>query len=193
MKKENGNDLLLAKRRILVIFPFLLLNFSFSVTMIVFSSILYYRVNAMMDDYKIEYNDYQYENSEECNKISRKIKSNNNFSKIFNISNLNNLENAVGQCLGYSITSVTFLTFFLLLSGCLILIYARKSDKEIKENPNYIPNKKHICTTCFIIVKNIFTILIDICLISFLCVTFLYFSSEIFKEVYNFVDNCVKN
>jgi len=73
------------------------------------------------------------------------------------------------------------------------LIYARKSDEEIKENPNYIPNKKHICTTCFIIVKIIFTILIEICLISFLCVTFSYFNSEIFKEVYNFADKCVKN
>jgi len=83
MEKENGNDLLLAKRRIIAIFPFLLLNFSFSVTMIVFSSILYYRVNSMRDDYIIEYDDYQYESSDECNIISRKIKSNKKFFSNF--------------------------------------------------------------------------------------------------------------
>ena len=194
MKNENGNDLLLAKRRILVIFPFLLLNFSISITMIVFSSILYYRVNAMRDDYKIEYNDYQYENSQECNQISEQIKNNKNFSQVFNIANnLTKLENPVAHCMAYSITSVTFLTFFLLLSGCLILKYARKSDEEIKENPNFIPNKKHSCTTCFIILKIIFNVLIEICLISFLCFTFSVYSSKIFKEVYNFADKCVKN
>ena len=194
MKKENGNDLLLAKRRVIVIFPFILLNFSISITMLVFSSILYYRVNVMRNDYIIEYNDYQYENSQECNKISEQIKNNKNFSQSFNINNnLTQLENPVAHCMAYSITSVTFLTFFLLVSGCLILKYARKSDEEIKENPSFIPNKKHSCTTCFIILKIIFNILIEIFLITFLCLTYSVYSSKIFKEVYNFADKCVQN
>ena len=192
--KENGNDLLLAKRRMIVIFPFIILNFGISITMIVFSSILFYRINAMRDDYKIEYNDYQYENTQECNDISGNLKNNKNFSSFFNIaSNLTKLENPVAHCMAYSITSVTFLTLFLLISGCLMLKYVRKSDEEIKQNPSFIPNKKHICTLCFIIIKIIFNILIQICLITFLCVTFSVYTPKIFEGVYNFADKCVKN
>ena len=160
MENENGNDLLLAKRRMIAIFPFLIFNFAIS---------LFYRINAMRNNYKIEYNDYQYENIQECNSISEEIKNNNNFSSAFNIaSNLTKLENPIAHCMGYSITSVTFLTGFLIISGFLMLKYTRKSDEEIKENPSFIQNNKHICTTCFIILKLIFSILIEICLITFL-------------------------
>ena len=194
MKKENGNDLLLAKRRTLAIFPFLLLNFSISVTMLVFISIVYYRIYSMKYNYKIEYSEYQYENRQECNSFSDKIKNSNNFTQIFNFANdLDKLENSVGHCLGYSITSVTFLTPLLLVSIFLICIYARKSDEEIKENPSFIPNKKHLCTTCFVILKIILMIFLEIFLISFLCITFSIYSEKIFKDVYNFVDICVKN
>ena len=62
MKKENGNDLLLAKRRIIVMIPFLLLNLSLSITMLVFISIIYNKINVLRDDYQIDYNDFQYEN-----------------------------------------------------------------------------------------------------------------------------------
>jgi hypothetical protein len=148
----------------------------------------------MKYNYIIEYSEYQYENRQECNSFSDKIKNSNNFTQIFNFANdLDKLENSVGHCLGYSITSVIFLTLLLLISICLILKYARKSDEEIKENPSFIPNKKHLCTTCFIILKIIFNVLIEICLISFLCFTFSVYSSKIFKEVYNFADKCVKN
>ena len=194
MKKENGNDLLLAKRRILVIFPFFLLNLAVSITMLVFISIVFYRINEIKYNYKIEYNDYQYENNQECNIISNKIRNNNNFTEVFNIvKNLSKIENPVGQSLGYSITGVSFLTGFLLISMCLIVKYARPSDEKIEENPSFIPNKNHPCTTCFIVLKIFYIVFIQVCLITSLCVMLSMFYSNLFKTVYNFADKCVKD
>ena len=119
MKKENGNDLLLAKRRILVMLPFLLINLSISIIMLVFISIVYNKIYVLRDDYQIDYNDFQYENNSNCDRTLEMIKTKHNFSDIFHFGqNMTRLENPVTVGLGYSITSIICLISLLLIAGC---------------------------------------------------------------------------
>jgi len=74
-----------------------------------------------------------------------------------------------------------------------MLKYGRRSDEEIKEDPSFIPNKKHACTTCFIVLKIILMIFVEIFLISSLLFIFSIFNQVIFNQVVYFENNCVKN
>jgi len=122
------------------------------------------------------------------------IKANHNFSDIFNFGQyMTKLENPVTVGMGFSITSILCLISLLLIAGCLMLKYGRRSDEEIKEDPSFIPNKKHAYTTCFIILNIILMIFVEIFLITSLGFIISIFSQVIFNQVVYFENNCVKN
>lgn len=190
---KGKKDLLLAKRRVLVVSPFLIIDFAFSIVMIVFSGITLYRLIQLRDDYKIGENDYTYyNNKEECINTKKSINLNQNFTKVFEIIKKESkypLLNSVEGCLGYSIAAVVFDSILLLFLFFFICIYVRPSDEKIKSNISHVSNKNHCVTLIFFILKCITYAYMDFHLIKF----FIYSISDrkILKNVFDFYENCV--
>ena len=201
-------DLLLAKRRTLVLLPFSLINLGLSIIMIVFSGISSYRLLKIRDDYIIERDMFHYKYNYNSNYIDNYINSNEkfcidiidrirityNFTIIFGLNeknnDLNRLNDNVSACLAFSITAVIFLILFTLILGCFMCIYASPSDDKIREKPSFAPNKKHCATTCFVIFKMIALTLIDIYIIIFTLISF-FSSKNLFNRIYRFQKYCV--
>jgi hypothetical protein len=201
-------DLLLAKRRTLVLLPFSLINLGLSIIMIVFSGISSYRLLKIRDDYIIERDMFNYKYNYNSNYIDNYINSNEkfcidtidrirityNFTIVFGLNeknnDLNRLNDNVSACLAFSITAVIFLVLFTLILGCFMCIYASPSDDKIREKPSFAPNKKHCATTCFVIFKMIAITLIDIYIIIFTLISF-FSSKNLFNSIYRFHKYCV--
>lgn len=203
MEISEKKDYLLAKRRVLVMFPFLLINFVISIVMIVFSAIPYHRISKINDDYVISYKVYdQYIKRDEilCGKIRDnmyKIDYNFNFSHIFGLyddddESIEKFEDYTAGNLAFSISSVAFLLLFIGISLCFCPSYACTSDEKLKEKKEHFPNKKHATTTCFFIFKIVTFSLIDIYLIAFYLLT-ISINSDFFEDVYYFHDYCLTN
>ena len=195
MEDKPKKDLLLAKRRIIVISPLLLILFIFSINMVVFSAILSERFKTIQFEYTIKNSDYEIKNSETCKKISKEIENNNNnFTKVFE------LETKMKDIIGYSETSMGFSINGIVFSALLLLIclfltykYVRPSDEAINSDPSFAPNRKHPGTTCFLIVRIITFSFIDLFLIIFLSLLNSNYKKTIFKKLYNFTDQCIIN
>lgn len=206
MEISEKKDLLLAKRRILAMLPFLLISFAFSIVMIVFSAIPYHRINKINEDYKISYKTYEQYiiknnlNNDLCYKIRNNMHNpyyNDNFSYIFGLyddedETIEKFEDYTAGDLAFSISSVSFLILFIGISICLCPSYVCVSDEKIKEKSDHFPNKKHSITTCFFIFKIVTFSLIDIYLIAFYFLT-ISINSDFFENVYYFHDNCLTN
>lgn len=189
---KGKKDLLLAKRRVLVIFPFLIIDFAFSIVMIVFSGITLYRLLQLRDDYKIEESDYSYYDKIECVNTKKSINLDKNFTKVFELIEKESeypLLNSVSGCLGYSIVAVVFDSILLLISFCFICIYVRPSDTKIKSNISHASNKNHWVTLIYFILKLIIYAYMDFNLIKYYI--FSISDRKILKNVFGFYENCV--
>ena len=168
---KSRKDLLLAKRRVLAMLPFICINFSFAIIMIVFSSIAYYRVYTINDDYQInstyiEEDIYSLSAEQSCQKYKNHILGidgnyNDNFTLIFELDKeqgdnkvtLEKFIDSISVGFAFSITAVLFLTIFLIMSIVFYFKYAKPSDEVIKANPEHLSNRNHWITTCFMIFK----------------------------------------
>ena len=204
---KSRKDLLLAKRRVLAMLPFICINFAFTIVMIVFSAIAYYRVTTINDDYTILPNDFSVDNtkniSEKCNKYQsniRSLKYQHNFTQIFELD-INHGENdatlekfidSISVGFAFSITAVIFLSIFLILSIIFYFKYVKPSDEVIKANPEHIASRNHWITTCFMIFKIVSIILIEIYLVISSLISISY-QSDIFDPVHYYHENCLFN
>ena len=204
MELSDKKDLLLGKRRIMAMFPFLLINFVLSIVMIVFSAIPFNKVYSINEDYQIKPQSFDWninENEEICKDIKKKTYDLDNpyrynFSHIFGLydsdDDLEKFEDYAAGNLAFSISSVSFLALFIGISLCFCPSYICVSDEVIKDKKEHFPNKKHPTTTCFFIFKIITFSVLDIYLIAFFFLT-RSINSDIFERVYFFHDNCFKN
>lgn len=195
---SSENDLFLAKRRMVVIFPFLLINFIFSIVMVISSVIVRDKFEEIRYDYKLKETDFDYDISiSECSKFDSYIKK----SKIGNITDvlkvneteLKRVYESVDSSFTFSVSSFGLISLFLVISICLTYKYARFSDEKIKETPNHTPNNKHYSTNCFHIAKVTILSLFEIFLLTSLFLTISKFDTKLFQNLYNFADKCVIN
>ena len=205
---KSRKDLLLAKRRVLAILPFICINFSFAIIMIVFSWIAYYRLNTINNDYQISKNTAFIEtdigiDDPKCNHYKDNILNgqyNNNFTQIFDLDKehgnnhvtLAKFIESVSVGLAFSITAVVFLTIFLLMLIPLYFIYVKPSDEIIKANPKHLSNGKHYKTTCFMIFKFVLIIFIEIYLVisSFISISY---QSNAFYAIHYYYKICLQS
>jgi hypothetical protein len=195
---SSENDLLLAKRRMVVMFPFLLINFIFSIVMVISSVIVRDKMNEIRNEYKIGENDYNYDlNIEECVKLGKQIKESKikNITEAFkvNTDDLKKVYQSVDASFVFSITCFGLISLFLVISICLTYKYARFSDEKIKENPDHTPNNKHYSTNCFYLVKITILSLFEIFLLTSFFLTISKFDTKLFQNIYYFADKCVTN
>ena len=199
MEDNNSeNDLLLAKRRMVVIFPFLLINFIFSIVMVISSVVVRDKINEIKNEYIIQENDFDYfHNITECVKLGSKIKASTikNITVVFkvNSTNLKKISESVQASFTFSVTSFGLISLFLVIAICLTYKYARFSDEKIKENPNHTPNNKHYSTNCFYLAKFTILSLFEIFLITSLILTISKLDTKLFQDIYFFADKCVIN
>lgn len=206
---KSRKDLLLAKRRVLAMLPFICINFSFAIIMIVFSSIAYYRVYTINDDYQInstyiEEDIYSLSADPECKVYIENIEDkerqfNKNFTRIFKLDEekgdnkvtLEKFIDSISVSFAFSITAVLFLTIFLIMSIVFYFKYAKPSDEVIKANPEHLSNRNHWITTCFMIFKIVSIILIEIYLVISSLISISY-QSDVFDNVHYYYENCLK-
>ena len=118
-----------------------------------------------------------------------------NFTETFELNmkfdeKLEKLIESVSIGLAFSITGLIFLTLFLIIGICFIIIYARHSDEIIKSNPNHLANLKHCPTTCFFITKVLVMVFIEVYIVIG-CFLSIINKSDLFDNVYKFRDNCI--
>lgn len=195
---KSENDLLLAKRRMVVIFPFILINFIFSIFMVISSVIVRDKIQEIKNEYKIGQNDsIYYTNISECASLAPKIEASKseNITKAFNIStkDLKKIYESVDASFTFSIASFGIISLFLVISICLTYKFARFSDETIKENPDHTPTNKHYATNCFYIVKITILSLFEIFLFTSFFITISKLDTKLFKNIYDFADKCVIN
>ena len=195
---SSENDLLLAKRRMVVIFPFLLINFIFSIIMVISSVIVRDKMNEIKNEYKIKENDFDYAlNITECVSLGSSIKDSKikNITSVFKVNqtDLKKVNESVSASFTFSIASFGLISLFLVISICLTYKYARFSDEKIKENPNHTPNNKHYTTNCFYMVKTTILLLFEIFLLTSFFLTISKFNTKLFQNIYYFADKCVTN
>jgi hypothetical protein len=205
---KSRKDLLLAKRRVLAMLPFICINFSFAIIMIVFSSIAYYRVYTINDDYQInstyiEEDIYSLSDEKDCQTYRDRIldinQFNKNFTRIFKLDEekgdnkvtLEKFIDSISVGFAFSITAVLFLTIFLIMSIVFYFKYAKPSDEVIKANPEHLSNRNHWITTCFMIFKIVSIILIEIYLVISSLISISY-QSDVFDNVHYYYENCLK-
>lgn len=206
---KSRKDLLLAKRRVLAMLPFICINFSFAIIMIVFSSIAYYRVYTINDDYQInstyiEKDIYSLSDEQKCERFRGHILGidrnyNDNFTQIFELDmeqgdnkvTLEKFIDSISVGFAFSITAVLFLTIFLIMSIVFYFKYAKPSDEVIKANPEHLSNRNHWITTCFMIFKIVSIILIEIYLVISSLISISY-QSDVFDNVHYYYENCLK-
>ena len=121
---SSENDLLLAKRRMVVIFPFLLINFIFSIIMVISSVIVRDKMNEIKNEYKIKENDFDYAlNITECVSLGSSIKDSKikNITSVFKVNqtDLKKVNESVSASFTFSITSFGLISLFLVISICL--------------------------------------------------------------------------
>ena len=195
---RSENDLLLAKRRMVIIFPFILMSFIFSIVMVISSVIVRDKMNEIKNEYTIKENDFDYaHNISECEKLGSDIKKSKlkNITSAFNVNatDLKKVNESVGASFTFSITSFGLISLFFLISICLTYKYARFSDEKIKENPNHTPTNKHYTTNCFNFVKVTILLLFEIFLLTSFFLTISKFNTKLFQNIYYFADKCVTN
>ena len=200
---KNGKDLLLAKRRVLAMLPFIIINFSFAIIMLVFSAIAFHRVNTINEDYQISSGTITEISSgpnDICKEIIRNINNelyHHNFTQIFmldkehdgNHVTLEKFIESISVVFAFSINAVVFFTIFLLISIVFYCIYAKPSDEVIKANPKHLSNRNHCLTTCFIIFKTVSIILIELYLVIYTLLSISY-QSNVFENVHVFYEKC---
>lgn len=200
---KSRKDLLLAKRRVLAMLPFICINFSFAIIMLIFSAIAYYRLYTINDDYQIEPDDFKekFTSETKCfvfrnNMINPIFEK--NFTLIFELDKehgenevtLEKFIDSVSVGFAFSITAVLFLTIFLIMSIVFYFKYATPSDEVIKANPEHLSNRNHWVTTCFMIFKIVSIILIEIYLVISSLISISY-QSDIFDPVHFFYEECI--
>ena len=205
---KSRKDLLLAKRRVLAMLPFICINFSFAIIMLVFSAIAYYRVYTVNDDYKILPNTFidpnAFHSYDSCkkriNEINDGYKYEFNFTIIFELDKdhgkndvtLEKFIDSVSVGFAFSVTAVLFLTIFLIMSIVFYFKYVVPSDEVIKANPEHLANRNHWVTTCFMIFKIVSIILIEIYLVISSLISISY-QSDVFDPVHDYYENCFKS
>ena len=202
---KSRKDLLLAKRRVLAMLPFICINFSFAIIMLIFSAIAYYRLYTINDDYQIEPDDFKekFTSETKCfvfrnNMINPIFEK--NFTLIFELDKehgenevtLEKFIDSVSVGFAFSITAVLFLTIFLIMSIVFYFKYATPSDEVIKANPEHLSNRNHWVTTCFMIFKIVSIILIEIYLVISSLISISY-QSDVFDPVHDYYENCFKS
>lgn len=199
---KSRKDLLLAKRRVLSMLPFICINFVFSIVMIVFSSIAYYRVYTINDEYTILPNAFRMnESEEECDVYIKNINNpyfQNNFTQIFKLDQIHGKNDvtlekfidSISVGFAFSITAVLFLGIFLIISVIFYFKYVKPSDEVIKANPEHLSNRNHWVTTCFMIFKIVSIILIEIYLVISSLISISY-QSDIFDPVHFYYKTCL--
>jgi len=197
-ENSSENDLFLAKRRMVVIFPFLLINFFISIVMVISSVIVRDKMSEIRYDYKLKETDFEYDISiSECSTLGNNIRK----SKIGNITQALNVNEAelkkvyesLDASFTFSVSSFGLISLFLVISICLTYKYARFSDEKIKENPNHTPTNKHYSTKCFNIGKVTILSLFEIFLVTSLFLTISKFDTKLFQNIYDFAEKCVIN
>jgi len=201
---KSRKDLLLAKRRVLAMLPFICINFSFAIIMLVFSAIAYYRVYKINDDYLIQ--PYHYignaKNSDCLDRIKKinEFSYNSNFTQIFDLDKdhgkndvtLEKFIDSISVGFAFSITAVLFLTIFLIMSIVFYFKYVKPSDEVIKANPEHLSNRNHWVTTCFMIFKIVSIILIEIYLVISSLISISY-QSDVFDPVHYYYEQCLQD
>ena len=203
---KSRKDLLLAKRRVLAMLPFICINFSFAIIMLVYSAIAYYRVYTINDDYQIgptifNFIDELYspgDCKDRIDKIRKGYEYEYNFTLIFDLDEghgendvtLEKFIDSVSVGFAFSITAVLFLTIFLIMSIVFYFKYVKPSDEVIKANPEHLSNRNHWVTTCFMIFKIVSIILIEIYLVISSLISISY-QSDVFDPVHDFYENCI--
>ena len=201
---KSRKDLLLAKRRVLAMLPFICINFSFAIIMLVFSAIAYYRVYKINDDYLIQ--PYHYignaKNSDCLDRIKKinEFSYNSNFTQIFDLDKdhgkndvtLEKFIDSISVGFAFSITAVLFLTIFLIMSIVFYFKYVIPSDEVIKANPEHLSNRNHWVTTCFMIFKIVSIILIEIYIVISSLISISY-QSDVFDPVHEYYEDCIEN
>ena len=203
---KSRKDLLLAKRRVLAMLPFICINFSFAIIMLVYSAIAYYRVYTINDDYQIgptifNFIDELYspgDCKDRIDKIRKGYEYEYNFTLIFDLDKdhgendvtLEKFIDSVSVGFAFSITAVLFLTIFLIMSIVFYFKYVKPSDEVIKANPEHLSNRNHWVTTCFMIFKIVSIILIEIYLVISSLISISY-QSDVFDPVHDFYENCI--
>ena len=201
---KSRKDLLLAKRRVLAMLPFICINFSFAIIMLVFSAIAYYRVYKINDDYLIQ--PYHYignaKNSDCLDRIKKinEFSYNSNFTQIFDLDKdhgkndvtLEKFIDSISVGFAFSITAVLFLTIFLIMSIVFYFKYVIPSDEVIKANPEHLSNRNHWVTTCFMIFKIVSIILIEIYIVISSLISISY-QSDVFDPVHEYYEDCLEN
>ena len=198
---DKGKDLFLAKRRILAMLPFIVINFGLSVVMVVFGALASNRIETIKEDYRIKIvNSTHTFNIISSNSICDRYKNYytndenfTNFTNFFGVdSKFETLYDGTLYLFGYSIVSVTYLTSLLIAIIILACCYI-KSDDIIKQNKYNRPNNKHICTLIFMIIKLGLFLHLYIKIIQHLVRTIKSYNSKFFKNVYDFHDICIDN
>ncbi len=198
MELSEKKDLLLAKRRISAIFPFLIINLFLSIFMTMLTATSYSKIDDINDEYWLR--DYylqpdNYINIDFCNNYKRESISM-NFSIFFRMHSkdektMENLDDAIAGCIGVSAICFFFLLILSGLGGYYYYKYVYPSDDTLKENPEYFPNKRHPKTTCFCIFKGILFLWLDVFLFIYLIIAD-SINEDFFDDVYNFHDYCLK-
>ena len=203
---KSRKDLLLAKRRVLAMLPFIIINYTFAIIMLVFSAIAYYRIYSVNDDYQISQDTDLIDknngiNDQKCNEYIGNILNgefNKNFTLIFELDikhgkndvTLEKFIDSVSVGFAFSITAVLFLTIFLIISIIFFFKYVKPSDEVIKANPEHLSNRNHWITTCFMIFKIVSIILIEIYLVISSIISASY-QSDVFDNVHYYYDICL--
>ena len=200
---KSRKDLLLAKRRVLAMLPFICIHFSFAIVMLVFSAIAYYRVYTVNDEYQIFPGIFTLigTSDKECNEYKGNIYNEqfyNNFTLIFKLNEehgenkvtLEKFIDSVSVGFAFSITAVLFLTIFLIMSIVFYFKYVTPSDEVIKANPEHLANRNHWVTTCFMIFKIVSIILIEIYIVISSLISISY-QSDVFDPVHYYYEKCI--
>ena len=194
---NGGKDLLLAKRRVIAMIPFLCINFIFSIIILVFISLTHKLIKKINNDYKIGKNDYIIKEISLCTSIRNKISINDGFTFVFELNKVgeedfDKLKKSVKVGFNFSIGAICFITLFLIISIYFFFKYAKISDEKIKTNPEHIPNRTHWITTSYMALKIASIAVIE----SFLAISSLVSYSlryDVFDNVHSFHENCLNS
>ena len=190
---NQRKDLFLAKRRVLAILPFIIINFCISIILLVFSIIIKYRLNIINTKYLSSNYDYHnciVNNNNECKIYDDNISKNKNFSEVFKIeSNSYKLEDNIKNFFHNLIISTSYFSLLLIIISILYKRYV-KPYFDIKKNPFNKPNKKHFITLMFIIFKCCLSLHLYIVFIIEFLNTFKLYNLNIFENVDFFYNTC---
>ena len=193
-EEEPKRDLLLAKRRILVITPFLICLLIFLVIIIFVCRQISRDFFQINNEYAINYDNYaKKDNADSFCAEFPNDKNLYNFTSLFDIKieNLNKFENHSDEGIGYCFYSIFITALFLLICFVFMYIYVRKSDEIIRKDPIYAHNNSHPITTVFYLLR---TILLAIHHILFAITSYNfsnYNEKEIFPKVFDYMERCI--